>query len=438
MDEVAVYNTVLTDQQVRDQVHAAVYHYTAADFVYVSNSGSGQIVGEGEVFMNRTDSGINGWRVVPDESAGAGTIINARNGAYVQSLPDNNSGGSPTNPPSIEYKIQIDTPGTYRLYTRWEGNVTTSGTAGSSDSLFADIVEIKDVGTDWYEMTQGLDGNFATSPWDGTGEAEANDAGAASNPIVFNITSAGVYTLRFSQREDGSAVDAWVLQPQALAAPTGLGPAISGLQLEVEAEHYTRRGDNGSGQAWQLVDAAAGSGNLGDGEIVGLGGKFTGAQNNHYMQVVPDGAGNYASVATNADGPYLDYDITVPVSGFYELAVRFDGFDGGSDSLYARILGLEDGLGGDIADWFRFVENGNSSFSGWLNTGGFEKTDAGGGDQIAGWTLVGGQTYTLRFQPREDGVALDAFRLTLVIPEPVSAVSMLGLLAAIATRRRRR
>lgn len=438
MDEVAVYNTALTDQQITDQYHAAVYHYTAADFVYTADA-NGRLVGEGEIFMNRADSGANGWRVVPDESAGAGTIINARGDAYVQSLPDNGSGGSPTNPPSIEYKIQIDTPGVYRLYTRWEGNATTSGTAGSSDSLFVNIAEITGnaAGTDWYEMTQTPDGNFATSAWDGTGEAEVNAAGAASNPITFNFTTAGEYTLRFSQREDGSAVDAWVLQPQALAAPAGAGPLMSSLQIEVEAENYTRRGDNGSGQAWLLVDASVASGNLGDGEHIGAGGKFANAQNNHYMQILDDNGTIYNSNATADDGPYLDFDIVAPTSGFYQLSLRFDGADGAADSLYARILELQDGLGGSNADWYRFVENGNASFSGWLGTAGFEKTDAGGGDVTARWYLLGGQTYTLRFQPREDGVALDAFRLTLLVPEPTAAVSMIGLLAALAPRRRR-
>ncbi|QNN22507.1 LamG domain-containing protein [Planctomycetales bacterium ZRK34] len=440
MDEVAVYNTDLTSQQVTDQYHAAVYHYDTTDFVYTAaNNTSDRIVGEGEVFMSRSDDGANGWRIVPDESAGAGTLTNAR-GTYVQSLPDNGSPGTPNGAPSIEYKIQIDTPGVYQLYTRWDGNATTSGTAGSSDSLFVDIVEIKGVGTDWYEMTLGasLDGNFATNSWDGTGEAEVNVAGAAGNPITFNFTSAGEYTLRYSQREDAAAVDAWVLQPEVLAAPTGVGPTVSGLQLEVEAEHYTRRGDNGSGQSWQLVDADAGTGNLGDGEVIGDGGKFANAQNGHYMQVLDDNNNIYNTTATVDDGPYLDFDITAPMSGFYQLSVRFDGFSGDSDSLYARILGLEDGLGGDIADWYRFVENGDASFGGWLNMGAVESTDAGGGETLAGWRLVAGQSYTLRFQPREDGVSLDAFRLTLVIPEPASAVSMLGLLAVGAARRRRR
>ncbi|MEZ5305176.1 MAG: hypothetical protein R3F11_31710 [Verrucomicrobiales bacterium] len=33
----------------------------------------------------------------------------------------------------------------------------------------------------------------------------------------------GIYNLRFSQREDGAAIDAWVLQLNSLPAPTGLG-----------------------------------------------------------------------------------------------------------------------------------------------------------------------------------------------------------------------
>jgi len=54
------------------------------------------------------------------------------------------------------------------------------------------------------------------------------------------------------------------------------------------------------------------------------------------------------------------------------------------------------------------------------------------------WRLLGGQTYTLRFQPREGGVALDAFRLTLVVPEPGTATTLLGAMGLMLVRRRRR
>ena len=98
------------------------------------------MVGEGELYSSRTNAAAgDGWLVVPAENAGAGTNLNARGGAYVQSLPDNGTAGGPTNPPSISYKMQLFTPGTYRLYLRLGGNTLVGG-GGNSDSLFVDIV----------------------------------------------------------------------------------------------------------------------------------------------------------------------------------------------------------------------------------------------------------------------------------------------------------
>lgn len=201
----------------------------------------GVVVGEAEVYSSRTnDASGKGWFVVPNENAGTGTIINARGGAYIQSLPDSDSGGGPLVAPAISYKMQIFTPGTYRLYLREEANMSYN-TGGSSDSMFVDIVELKD-GTagvfgsatnaiaDWYELTVGgVDGNFATTPWYSTSQPEVNQAGAGGYNSDWVIKREGVYTLRFTMREDGSAVDAWVFQLNSLPAPAGDGPAMSAL-----------------------------------------------------------------------------------------------------------------------------------------------------------------------------------------------------------------
>jgi len=200
----------------------------------------GMVVGEGEIFSARTTgtgSNTNSWKIAPDEVTGGDntlSITNARGGQYVQVLPDTGAPGSPTNPPSIQYQMSLVTTGIYQLYVRWEGNgITGTNSFGSSDSLFADIVELKD-GTggliaDWYELNQSLDGNFATNPWDAGGGFEQNVASPANSAMTWAVTSPGIYTLRFSQREDGAAVDAWVFQLSSLPAPTGDGPAMSVL-----------------------------------------------------------------------------------------------------------------------------------------------------------------------------------------------------------------
>lgn len=201
----------------------------------------GVVVGEAEVYTSRTNAASGkGWLVVPGESAGAGAITNARGGSYIQSLPDNNgSEAGPAVPPSISYKMRIFTPGTYRLFLREEANMSFN-TGGSSDSMYADIVELKD-GTagvfgsatnaiaDWYEFTPGVDGDFATTPWYTTAQPEVNQASAGGYTADWTIKREGVYTLRLSVREDGSAVDAWVFQLNSLPAPTGFGPVVSSL-----------------------------------------------------------------------------------------------------------------------------------------------------------------------------------------------------------------
>jgi hypothetical protein len=207
------------------------------------------VVGEGEFYTSRTirfDKGVdNSWFVVPDEDSGSGSITNARGGAYVQALPDNGSAGAPIVPPEIMYKMQIFNPGTYRLYIRREGSDVNFG---ASDSIFMDIVELKDGATlinpaipafgtstnliaDWYEAAGNVDGDFATVAWRSVVQPEVNSAGASGFDADWVIPTSGVYTLRFTQREDGAAIDAWVFQLESLPAPSGYGPPISPFEF---------------------------------------------------------------------------------------------------------------------------------------------------------------------------------------------------------------
>lgn len=234
-----------------------------ADVVY--HEVDGVVACEGEIYSSRTyryeKSVSNSWYVVPFESAGTGTFVNARNNAFIQCLPDNGSGGGPTNPPSVSYKMKISVPGIYRLYLRWGKNCTTADTAGSSDSMFVDIEELKD-GTggvfnsptnmiaDWYEFAGGPTTNdFTLLPWTSACKPEVNDAGASGYNADWFIPKAGLYTLRLSQREDGAAVDAFVFQRNNLPAPTGDGPAMSPLEqpknfvFATTDDTYLRRDD---------------------------------------------------------------------------------------------------------------------------------------------------------------------------------------------------
>jgi len=196
----------------------------------------GQVVVEAEHFTERNPRpGGTSWTLKPLENNGTSPqdggpmVANARAGHYVQTLPDEGPGaGGPLNNPSSLYRVEITTPGTYRLYLRWDGNNTNGGSRGRSDSVFVDLVELKDGAggaiADWYELTQGINADFGNPAWDGGGGFEQNQAGASNNPITWDITTPGIYTIRLTERETGAAVDAIVLQLTSLGAPSGFGP----------------------------------------------------------------------------------------------------------------------------------------------------------------------------------------------------------------------
>lgn len=247
----------------------------------------GRVIGEGEWFTARASlPGETMWLIRPLEvpeiagdppQTGGPLVSNFRGAGYVQSLPDEDptGGGGANDFPEVTYTMKLDTPGTWQLYVRWDGN-TANG--GGSDSMFADIVELKDgaggVIPDWYELGQGVNANYdSPTAWDAGGGFEQNVAGPANNPMLFNITAPGEYTLRFTQREDGSNVDAWALQHTGagLQAPAGFGPAptpdygLSAAQtLTPDADTYVRLGggqnDDNFGTSGSLLVKDAGTG----------------------------------------------------------------------------------------------------------------------------------------------------------------------------------
>ena len=179
----------------------------------------GRVAAEAEdVHLLTAGSGV-AWNELTSGFAGA------RGGAFLRALPDAPSGVMTwTAGPAADYLIQIQTPGTYRLWLRWDG------TDGASDSIFAGILQLADGAggvPDWYEDTDHISSDFRTVPWDGSGGAEQSDATAAQNPMTWTITTPGLYTLRIVAREDGVALDSWVLQLNSLPDPAGNGPPVA-------------------------------------------------------------------------------------------------------------------------------------------------------------------------------------------------------------------
>ncbi|MCA9248220.1 MAG: hypothetical protein KDA42_13925, partial [Planctomycetales bacterium] len=238
-----------------DQWHhvVAVFNQEASTGIYAESGG--QVVVEAENFTRRTphtDGSL--WKVAPDEieaSDNIAGISNARGGKYVVAAPDANTPGGPaTTTPAIEYDIEITTPGQYQLYVRAEADAPT----GNADSFFVDIVQFKDgpggALPDWYEIVPNPnDGNFDTNSWRGTGEEDANAGAVANDPLVWQISNPGVYTIRFTPREDGASLDSFVFQLASMPAPTGAGPAAQApparLELYIDGQMVAMSDVNG-------------------------------------------------------------------------------------------------------------------------------------------------------------------------------------------------
>lgn len=193
----------------------------------------GRIVAEAEDFHALTSGSGLAWV----ESASGFSA--ARGGAFLRALPDSPAGTLAWNTgPTVDYLVQIQTPGLYRLWLRWDG------TDGASDSIFAGLLQLADGAggvPDWYEDTGHIGSDFSLEPWDGLGGAEQNTANASQNPMTWNIATPGVYTLRVVAREDGVALDSWVLQFNSLPDPSGNGPPVARPD-SVVMHHFNKAG----------------------------------------------------------------------------------------------------------------------------------------------------------------------------------------------------
>jgi hypothetical protein len=196
----------------------------------------------------------------------------------------------------------------------------------------------------------------------------------------------------------------------------GLGNGRNGVQIGDfpqfmwQAENFTSRSSFG-GESWLIVP----------GEDPGIA-NHTNYLGTGYLQVLPD-AGPTNTPATGSPfetSPIASYEVTISEPGTYQLFLRWDGHDGMSDSLYARVLELTDGTG-SAADWYRVTHLSNLDFAvtPWQGTGGLERTDAAGGDVAMSWNFPRVGKYTIQLGFREDGVAVDALVLQLAsLPAP--------------------
>ena len=151
----------------------------------------------------------------------ATTPGDARQGRYILSV-GKNASGAPTaagyDGPTLDYKIHVRTPGTYRLYLRWAGK------DDRTDSVYAMLIPEQGDAPEGpnYFLYHGRALKYYTGwVWDCVGLKDRTGCASAGRPDVaeWNITRPGIYTIRLACREGGTAVDSLVFQTNDLLPP---------------------------------------------------------------------------------------------------------------------------------------------------------------------------------------------------------------------------
>jgi hypothetical protein len=184
-----------------------------------------------------------------------------------------------------------------------------------------------------------------------------------------------------------------------------------------EAENYHAKAA-GNGDEWLEAPTNA---------VVPGGVTFENASGGLFMQAQPDNGPGSVPFSGAGSGPSIDYYVQFTVPGTYRLYLRWDGHDASSDSIYAGIVELADGIGGTRADWYEDFGHVTSDFGqqGWDGSGEAEVNVATPAQNAMTITIPSSGIYTLRIVAREDGVALDRFRIQLASmpdPNPVAAL----------------
>jgi uncharacterized repeat protein (TIGR03806 family) len=182
-----------------------------------------------------------------------------------------------------------------------------------------------------------------------------------------------------------------------------------------EAENYHAKAA-GNGDEWLEAPTNA---------VVPGGVTFENASGGLFMQAQPDNGPGSVPFSGAGSGPSIDYYVQFTVPGTYRIYLRWDGHDVSSDSIYAGIA--TDAAFTSILDWFEDYNHTTSDFGqqGWDGSGQSQVNVAAPAQNAMTVTIPASGTYTLRVVAREDGVALDRFRIQLDSmpdPNPVAAL----------------
>lgn len=207
----------------------------------------------------------------------------------------------------------------------------------------------------------------------------------------------------------------WLVSSSSVLAgllPPNQPYAVTAGVVEGQGENYHAKAA-ANGDAWVEVPTAV---------VVPSGTTYENATGGLFMQAQPDN-GTPNTVAWGA-GPSIDYFVQFTVPGTYRLYLRWDGHSGDADSIYAGIVELADGAGPN-ADYWVDTSVANShitsdfAVNGWDGLGEAEVNTGTAAQNALTFTIPSSGIYTLRIVAREDGVALDSFRIQLAtLPDP--------------------
>ncbi|MES2598447.1 MAG: PQQ-dependent sugar dehydrogenase [Verrucomicrobiota bacterium] len=217
----------------------------------------------------------------------------------------------------------------------------------------------------------------------------------------------------------------FIFMLMASTASAGLLPpsspyVVTGGVVEGQAEDYHAKAA-ANGDQWLEAPTNA---------VVPAGVTFETATGtgNLFMQVQPDNGPGSVPYSGAGSGPSIDYYVQFTVPGTYRLYLRWDGHDGASDSIYAGITELADGVGGTNPDWYEDYNHTTSDFGqqNWDGSGEAEANVAAPAQNAMTFIVPGSGIYTLRIVGREDGVALDSFRIQLASMQDPNPVAVAG------------
>lgn len=205
---------------------------------FAGDNTKGRFVMEAENYSSRMSGASADWWAVdgndntfiegPSEGQVAPTARSGARGNYMEALGRQIGGIAPIDGsydgPFLDYKISIQTPGTYRLYVRWTAR------DGGSDSLYAFILKsdgtlLSGAGPDYF-MYHQYRPNWI---WDNRGVQNTTQCAYAGFPAsaVWKISEPGEYIISIALRENATALDAMVFQTANLPVPSGSGPLQS-------------------------------------------------------------------------------------------------------------------------------------------------------------------------------------------------------------------